>query len=80
MIQMGLLEIMAVVALLSWKIAASKLMVSIIDVCGMGRVGKNTFMKSLNNELLKFIALDSKLCFGLMKMGFNWPQSKEANT
>ncbi|KAH0650038.1 hypothetical protein KY284_029950 [Solanum tuberosum] len=41
-------------------------LVSIIGVCGMGRVGKNTLVKNLNNELIKTIALGSKLSFGLV--------------
>ncbi|KAG5594493.1 hypothetical protein H5410_035725 [Solanum commersonii] len=54
------------VDLLSWKIEILKLTVSIIGVCGMGRVGKNTLVKNLNNELIKTIASGSKLSFGLV--------------
>ncbi|KAL3332089.1 hypothetical protein AABB24_032612 [Solanum stoloniferum] len=56
----------AAVDLLSWKIEILKLTVSIVGVCGMGRVGKNTLVKNLNNKLIKNIALGSKLSFGLM--------------
>ncbi|KAK6784007.1 hypothetical protein RDI58_017461 [Solanum bulbocastanum] len=56
----------AAVDLLSWKIEILKLTVSVIGVCGMGRVGKNTLVKNLNNELIKNIASSSKLSFGLM--------------
>lgn len=67
---MGLIEIMAAgavaVALLSWKIETSKWTISIIGVCGMGRVGKTILVKNLNNELLNIAASGSKLSFGLM--------------